>query len=144
MIFYFIITIILPVIFLIFNYYKIFIKEHKLDNKTQIYYILKKIEDNFYIAKINYNTLKKKIDNYFLIDINILNCIYNLNEKKKEIFDYFESFFILANNNEICFAIKDEFISLINLIHDDKIQKYNDNITEDKININVNKYYKFL
>tara|TARA_Y100000590_G_C15293598_1_gene853530 strand:- start:220 stop:654 length:435 start_codon:yes stop_codon:yes gene_type:complete len=144
MIIYFIITIILPVIFLIFNFYKKYINDHKLDYKTQIYYILKKIEDNFYIAKINYNTLKKKIDNYFLIDINILNDIYNLNEKKKEIFDYLESFFILANNNEICFTIKDEFISLINMIHDDKIQKYNDNITEDKININVNKYYKFL
>ena len=139
MIIYFIITIILPVIFLLFNFYKKYINDHKLDYKTQIYYILKKIEDNFYIAKINYNTLKKKIDNYFLIDINILNDIYNLNEKKKEIFDYLESFFILANNNEICFTIKDEFISLINMIHDDKIQKYNDNITEDKININFNK-----
>ena len=30
------------------------------------------------------------------------------------------------------------------MINDDKIQKYNDNITDDKINININKYYQFL
>ena len=137
MIIYFIITIIIPIIFIIINNIKTTnIKNQNIDHNRILLNILNKIKNNFNISNINYNNLSNIINNYISFNIKILDDIYLMNLKKDSIIKYFESFFIIDNNNEICFAIKNEFINKLNSINNDRINTYNTN--------NTNRYYNNL